>query len=355
MRLLFGTLAFALMLAVLGCSRNDSAPGKVVGRVLRHGQGIPMAMVQVYPKAEQDRSTPPVAEIPSGEDGAFSLELPPGRYWVWAKATITEGSREVRLVGQATTNPVESFSGEGTTVKIELADPSGFAEGFGPEGTGLMGRVKFAEGTQAEGATVYVYPGTQERPIGPGFVAAVDVAGDASFRMNLAIGKYTLAVRQRKSSRDYGPPEKSDRVAVRQIEIAEGGYLDVGEITPTLIDQVAWKEITSKMGSDATRIEGLILDAKNRPVEGIRVLAFKDSRLTGKPAFVSPPSGKDGRYVLPISGEGGTFFLGARSRIGGPASPGEKTGHTLGPNGLGIKVKPGDNISKINISVEEVW
>jgi hypothetical protein len=313
-----------------------------------------MAMVQVYPKAEQDRSTSPLVEIPSGEGGVFTLELPQGRYWVWAKATVEENGRETRLVGQAVPNPVEFVAGSEVAVKIEMADPSGFAENAGPSGAGVRGRVRFPQGKERT-ASVYAYPGFQERPIGPGFVAAVDLSGDGSFAINLVPGKYTIAVRQRKSGKDYGPPEKTDYVATRKIEVAQNAYFDTGELVPALIDPDMWKVVTAKLGTENTLIEGRILDAAGHTVEGIRVLAFKDGRLSGKPAFVSPPSGKDGKYSLILSPGGGTFFLGARSRLGGPASPGEKTGQERGEKGLGISVGSGEHISGIDITVEEVW
>ncbi|TAL15551.1 hypothetical protein EPN96_12360 [bacterium] len=345
-------LCLALFLAA-SCAQKPKEPAHVAGKVLRHGQGVPMAMVQFYPRADQDRSTPPVAEVPSAADGSFTLDIGPGRYWVWAKATLTEGSREIRLIGEAVPNPVEPKPGEKVFVNIELADPSGFSASTGPEGTGIRGRVVLPE--SRDGATIYVYKGMVEKPIGPGFLVAVEVADNREFRISLLHGAYTLAVRQRKSGKDYGPPESSDLVAVRRLEVSEGSYADTGEIALAQIDEKQWSKVTATMGSSTTSIEGVVVDSGSKPVEGVRILAFRDGRMTGKPAFVSPPSGKDGKFVLPLSREDGNYYLGARSKIGGPSSPGEKVGQHRGEKGSGINVKAGQKVTGLRVLVEEVW
>lgn len=343
----------AMLIFSVGCTEKSSETGRVSGRVLRHGKGVAMALVQFYPKADQDRATPPLFETPSGEGGEFYADLPPGRYWVWGKATIYEGVREIRLVGEAVPNPVEPKPGRETFLRIELADPSGFTGQAGPDGTGVKGKVKLPAGNG--GATVYVYKGTAARPIGPGFVAAREINGDGAFMVNLEPGPYTLAARLRKSGKDYGPPGKNDLVAARIITVSQSSYADAGELVLSAIDEKTWDLITSTMGASATAIEGRVVGPDMKPVEGIRVLAFVDGRMTGKPAFVSGPTGKDGKFILPLAEDGGNYFLGARSRIGGPSSPGEKVGQNRGEKGSGIRVPRGQTLKGISITVEEVW
>jgi hypothetical protein len=313
-----------------------------------------MALVQAYAKPEQDRSTPPVEEIPTGADGSFEMVVPSGRYWIWAKATLEEGGREVRLVGQAVPNPVEPVAGRGVSVKIELSDPSGFSSAAGPAGTGVRGRIAGTGGSGGERVTVYLYPGRSERPVGPGFAAAVEADGKGAFTVSAAPGLYTLAARVRGSGRDYGPPAPGDRVAVRTVVIEPGTYAEAGEIVLAPLDPAVWKAVTSSPGASAMRIAGMVRGGDGRPSAGVRVLAFRDGRMTGKPAAVSPSTGPDGRYELGVP-EAGTYFLGARSRLGGPASPGEKVGQNRGADGGGIAVRAGQSLSGIDIVVEEVW
>jgi len=346
------------LLVAGGCTAKDpgkTGQGKVSGRVLRQGRGVPLALVQAFTKAEQDRSTPAVAEIPSGEDGTFELPIAPGRYWIWARATIVEGSRELRLVGQALPNPVEVVTGGAVVVTIELGDPSGFSSTAGPPGAGVQGRVitKAAGGT-GERVTLYVYRGSVERPVGPGFAAAVDPDPEGRFSVDLEPGFYTLAARLRGSGKDYGPPARGDRVAVVSAEVTPGQYREVGELVLAPLNEGRRIEQTASMGDSQTRIEGVIRESDGSPAAGVRVLAFRDARMSGKPTAVSPISGADGRFALPLP-EGGKYFLGARSRLGGPASPGEKIGQHRGPDGGGLKIENGGALTGVEITVEEIW
>jgi hypothetical protein len=347
-----GVACLAAGLLLASCATRPPQPARVTGRVVHEGRGIPRALVQAYPKAEQDRSTPPVAEVPSGEDGAFDLRLPAGRYWIWAKATLQEGAREVRLVGAAVPNPVEPGPGGTAAVTIELANPGGFSTSAGAEGAGVRGRVGGA--APGERVSVAVYRGRSARPVGPGFAAAVEPDAAGGFKVNLAPGVYTVAVRVRTSGDDFGPPAPTDRVAVRPAEVAAAGYTDLGELRLAPIDAALWKRITASLGESATGIEGVVRDAQGRPVEGVRVLAFRDGRMAGKPVALSPATGADGAYSVRLP-EGGAFFLGARSRLGGPASPGEKVGQNRGAEGSGVVVAAGSVVKGQDIVVEEVW
>jgi hypothetical protein len=355
MRIRLTLLAILLPLLALvptGCDKPD-APASVTGRVQWQGRGIPMAWVEVYTKPEQDRSTPPVAETATDEEGRFEVTVEPGRYWVWAKATLDENGRERRLVGQAVPNPIEPKPGESAAVLITLDYPSGFASSAGPTGMGVTGRVT-ADDNPEKTINLYVYKGALERPVGPGFVATVPPAADGTFHINLAPGSYTLSARHRASGLDYGPPGPEDRVAIISFEVTDGSYLDLGAVTLETVDPEKWRETTATLGESATTISGTVLNADETPAKGLRVLAFIDSRMAGKPAAISPATGEDGHFILHLPGEG-RYFLGARSKVGGPASPGEKIGSHRGPDGDGFAVGAKERIDKVEITVEEIW
>lgn len=338
-------------LALLLAACSGGGEGRIEGRVTWQGRGIGMALVQAYPKPEQDPTTPPVAEAPSGDDGAFRLDLPPGRYWVWAKATVAEGSREARLVGEAPRNPVTVTSGGSAAADVELRDPSGFARSAGPAGTGAAGRVE--AGRPGE-VTVYAYPGSSLRPVGPGFAAAVSVGADGSFRLDLGPGTYTLAARRRATGKDFGTLAPGDEVATRTIEVQPGAYQDTGVLRMRPLDPAVWGEASRGASPTGTGAEGTVVDGRGKPVAGVRVLAFTDPRMAGKPVALSPPTGADGafRILLPA---GGAYFFGARSRLGGPAEPGERVGSFRGDDGTGVRVVGGETAGAIRIRVEEVW
>jgi hypothetical protein len=355
-------LIFAALLALVallsGCSEPD-AEATITGRVQWQGRGIPLAWVEVYTKPEQDRSIPPVAETATSEEGTFAVNLPAGRYWVWARATLEEGERELRLVGQATPNPVEPKPGGSAAVEISLEDPSGFASSSGPTGAGAVGRVDDKilgkmVGEAGKPVHLYFYEGSVKTPIGPGFVATVSTQEDATFRIDLAPGDYTLSARLHASGLDYGPPGPNDLVAVVQFSVKPLEYFDLGSLALTPLDPKKWRETTSTLGGGDTLASGVTLNADGTPAKGLWILAFTDSRMAGKPAAISPTTDERGRFVVYLP-QGGRYFLGARSKVGGPASPGEKIGTYRGPDGDGVQIGENERVEGIEITVEEIW
>ncbi|MBI5441951.1 MAG: hypothetical protein HY900_12155 [Deltaproteobacteria bacterium] len=346
--------AGAVLLAVIGggCSPSPKG-GTIEGRVIWEGKGIAAALVGAYPKAEQDPSVPPAAEAATGSDGSFRIELPPGRYWVWARATVETGGRGARLVGQARPTPLDVIAGRTIRGEVSLSDPSGFSSSAGTPGAGVMGKVEVGRGGKGK-VVVYAYPGRAERPTGPGFVAAKPTASDGSFRLDLKPGTYTVAARWRASGDDSGDLTPGDRTAAVPVEVAAGRYSDAGSLRLHPVDRTVRQHMTRGSPRTATSVLGRIHAEDGRPVNGVRILAFRDPRMAGKPLALSAPSGSDGRFSLFLPG-GGTYYLGARSRLGGPAEPGERVGAYRGETGAGLVVREGQVVGGVEISVEEVW
>ncbi|TLN23789.1 carboxypeptidase regulatory-like domain-containing protein, partial [bacterium] len=104
------------------------------------------------------------------------------------------------------------------------------------------------------------------------------------------------------------------------------------------------------------RIAGRILDPDGKPVEGIRVHAYDHVQMSERPKFVSAKTGPDGRYELNLP-EGGTYYLCARDKYGGPPKVGDLFGRfdkgTVEPSG--VTLSDGENRSDIDIAVHTVW
>lgn len=346
---LLGVLLLAGLFAA-SCAR-PGAPGRVEGGVTWEGQVVTSALVQAFLRPEQDPTTPPAGEAATGEDGRYVLELPPGRYWLWARAAVPGSGREVRLVGQAAGNPVTVPEGARVRADVALHDPSGFSRSAGPAGTGAEGEI---EGAPPGEVTVYAYPGTWERPVGPGFAAAATPDEGGRFRLDLPPGAYTLAARHRASGRDFGAPAEGDAVASAPVEVRPGAYARAGTLFLRPVDPQVLRGRVPATPPTGTSISGRIVDARGGAAAGVRVLAFTDGRMSGKPAALSTPSRSDGAFVVHVPGAG-AYFLGARSRLGGPAEPGERVGAFRGADGSGVRVAGDEERGGVTIVVEEVW
>jgi len=89
-------------------------------------------------------------------------------------------------------------------------------------------------------------------------------------------------------------------------------------------------------------------------VAGVYLFAYLDSRMVGKPTYISDPTGEDGGYRLNL-GSGGTFFLGARSAFGGPLEPGEWVGTYDTVPDHRAEIEAGRVRQLEKIEVREVW
>ena len=76
--------------------------------------------------------------------------------------------------------------------------------------------------------------------------------------------------------------------------------------------------------------------------------------MVGKPTYLSAPSDRDGRFVIYL-GDGGTYYLGARSSLGGPLEPGERVGTFDGDSRHAVAVERGQRTDVGTIQVREVW
>jgi hypothetical protein len=77
--------------------------------------------------------------------------------------------------------------------------------------------------------------------------------------------------------------------------------------------------------------------------------------MVGKPSALSAPTGRDGSYRLAVPGPG-AWYLGARSRYGGPVEPGEVMGvYEVDGQRAPLDLAPGKGPAAADIVVKEVW
>lgn len=205
-----------------------------------------------------------------------------------------------------------------------------------------------------EGAVVQVYrPGDDLR--GPALTVLGPLGPDASFSVSLAPGEYVLVARRRQSGEQTGPVRsgdvKSDPVRVtveagKPLSLAMLAYRKVGNAKESFGTEEAW----------AGGIAGRILDPEGAPVEGVRVHVYDHVQMSERPKFVSARTGPDGRYEVRLP-RGGTYYLSARDKYGGPPKVGDLYGRydqgTVEPSAV---IVPEEVMVKdIDITVHTVW
>lgn len=340
-------LALALICLSLVLTTQGGHAALVTGKAAVQTKGVAGVQVQAFPLSATDFSGAPVAtSAPTKADGLFRLELPPGDYYFLARGEGLFAFYGRNPVGVPADGLKEMNLG---LVPRNLPVP----EQTSQVATGLLGRAT-ADGKPLAGALIYVYTDltSQFKGMGLGMAGPTDAKG--VFEVELPAGTYYLLARQRNSGSAMGPLQAGDYIGyypgnplvVKEGELARVAIpmLEVPEKVERLADQLFGQ----------TSIHGRILDKKKQPVAGMRVMLYDDPQMLNRPLYVSQPTGKDGSFVLSFP-HGGTYYLVARSALGGAPGPGELYGTYDKRPDHAIVVKDGQALKGVEIQVEEMW
>lgn len=347
----------AWLLALAGCSQ-ESGSG-LSGRLLFQDRPLAQAQVEIYLRADKDRSVQPFAVGNTDAAGNYRVELPPGRYFVIGKQRGEGSDGHPRmLMADAPGNPYSVERGLTTVPAFNLRE-------MGREGglstaadSGVSGRLSTA-GQPLDRAFVYVYTETKSGLIGPSFGEAVQADRDGSFQIDLPAGRYHLVARRRAAGSRAGelaPGDLNGSYPGNPVEVRRGERLQLGDFPLSAIDPAvhARRQAQGTFAATGTMLTGKVLDPQGEPVRGVHVFAYLDSRMVGKPVHISAPSNERGEFQLHL-GEGGTYFVGARSNYGGPLEPGEWVGTYDGRPDHAVSVAKGSTQSLGPLTVREVW
>jgi hypothetical protein len=337
---------------VVGCGAK---PGSIEGRAVSRGAAVAGATVEIYLSSGRGKESPPFASAGTGVDGAFRLQLPAGSYWIWVKdLASTQGPRRL---AEYPGNPVHLTAGATLPLgDIEL-HAAGKAQEAAAPGAGVRGRLMHA-GAPAGEAAVMIYDPASTRLSGPGYIALVRTDADGRFQVDLAPGPYRFAARRRRGGALSGylqPGDLSASAPADPIVVPAGGYLDLGDLQLHEVDaaRLAAQAAGAGQGPAPTVLEGVVVGPDARPRPGQFVFVYRDEGMIGRPESMAR-TGDNGEFTLSLAG-GGKYYLGARSRHGGPRQPGEWAGKLAGTSDSGLTVLAGRRVKGLKIVQEQVW
>lgn len=204
---------------------------------------------------------------------------------------------------------------------------------------------------------VYVYKEGMDLK-GPAFADTL-TDSEGNFSISLPPGKYFIVARMRKTGEVAGPVEVGDwkSEVIGPITVKENGEIIEKNIKVfQKIGETKDIAISAPDLSKKTGIEGRILDADGKPVANARVHVYDHIQMSERPKFVSSPTGPDGRYIIYLP-KGGTYYLAARDKFGGPPKVGDLYGRydkgTIEPSG--VVVRDNEILKNIDITVHKVW
>lgn len=204
-----------------------------------------------------------------------------------------------------------------------------------------------------EGVHLYVYkPGMDL--YGPAFAMSAATSSDGRFDLELPDGNYVVVARKRAKGEETGPVVAGDnRSEFLQVTV-QGGVVALQISAPVKIgDQ---RNFSGDAGESKTGIAGQILDSDGQPVAAARVHVYDHVQMSERPKYVSEKTGPDGHYLIYLPA-GGTYYLAARDKFGGPPKLGDLYGRydqgTIEPSA--VVVKEGQLLKPVDITVTKVW
>lgn len=204
-----------------------------------------------------------------------------------------------------------------------------------------------------EGVRLYAYkPGMDL--YGPAFAISPATDRDGKFDFELPDGDYVVVARKRAKGEETGPVVAGDnRSEFMQVSV-KGGVVDLQVSAPVKIgDQ---RNFTGDVDESKTGLAGQVLDSDGQPVAAARVHVYDHVQMSERPKYVSEKTGPDGRYLIYLP-SGGTYYLAARDKFGGPPKLGDLYGRydqgTIEPSA--VVVKEGQLLKPVDITVTKVW
>lgn len=204
-----------------------------------------------------------------------------------------------------------------------------------------------------EGVRLYVYkPGMDL--YGPAFAISPATGGDGKFEFELPDGDYVVVARKRIGGEETGPVMAGDNRSEFMPVSVQGGVVDMPISAPVKIgDQ---RNFTGDVEESKTGLAGQILDSDGQPVAAARVHVYDHVQMSERPKYVSEKTGPDGQYLIYLPA-GGTYYLAARDKFGGPPKLGDLYGRydkgTIEPSA--VVVKQGQLLKPVDITVTKVW
>jgi hypothetical protein len=192
---------------------------------------------------------------------------------------------------------------------------------------------------------------------GPAFATSQASGPEGEFSLALPPGKYFLVLRKRAEGESVGPVRTGDfrSEIIGPVTVRSGDDIPLDIVAVKKVGETKSLPALSKIPAK-TGITGTVLDSDDKPVQGARVQAYQHPQMSERPKYVSESSGADGSYAL-FFPEGGTYYIAARDRFGGPPKIGELYGRyddgTIEPSA--IFVKDGEILEDVNIWVHKIW
>lgn len=338
-----------LLLTALLLLATPGLAATIEGRIVR-GEVAQAGMI-VTAHATVNPGAPVLAQTVTDRDGLYRLELPEGRYALFARQP---GAGLFAFFGR---NPVEVRAGQPLWAGLQTVPviPARIEPYDDPYAAALSGIVLF-DGKPLAGAIVTLYLDTADDLKGQGYRMSLPTATDGSFFFDgLPAADFHLIARRHADGSRVGPMRDNDEHA-----LYPGNPLRLAAGKTTQVTMTAVRKIR-ETGKDAPfsrqqglQLQGIIVDPAGRPQAGLHLFAYRDKVIGHKrPEALSPPTGADGAFRIAFPAAG-IYYIGAREKYGDSPAPGELFGMYDESADHGLQIDDTTPNTPVRIVVEPV-
>lgn len=340
---------FLLFLAALLLSAAPGAAATIEGRVVR-GDTAQAGMIVTAHNAV-DPGAPVLARATSDSDGLYRLDLPEGRYALFARHP------EAPLFAFSGRNPVEVHGEQPLwaglqTVPVVAATIAPYDD---PYAAALSGTL-LLDGRPLGGAIVTLYLDTADDLKGQGYRMSLPTGSDGSFFFDgLPEADYHLVARRHADGSRVGPMRDNDEHALypgNPLRLAAGRTT---QVTMTAVRKIRETETGVPFSRNpGLQLQGIIVDKTGKPQAGLHLFAYRDKVIGHKrPEALSPPTGADGAFRIAFPAAG-IYYIGAREKYGDSPAPGELFGMYDESADHGLQIDDTTPNTPVRIVVEPV-
>ena len=136
-----------LLLLILGCLLSACTPENesgLSGQLLFQDQPLATAQLEIYLKADKDRSVQPFAITTTDAEGRYQVSLPEGSYFVIGKKReTTDDGRTRMLMAESPANPHQVADGIASVASFNLREMGREGLPVADEKTGVSGLITY--------------------------------------------------------------------------------------------------------------------------------------------------------------------------------------------------------------------
>ncbi len=338
-----------LLLLTLLLATAPGTAATIEGRIV-HGESAQTGMI-VTAHATVDPTAPILARAVSDNDGVYRLDLPEGRYALFARHP------ETAFFAFFGRNPLEVRTDQPLWAGLQAVPvvPAAIEPYDDPYAAALSGTVLF-DGKPLAGAIVTLYLDTADDLKGQGYRMSQPTGRDGSFFFDgLPEANYHLIARRHADGSRVGPMRDGDEHA-----LYPGNPLLLAAGKTTQVTMTAVRKIR-ETGKDAPfsrqqglQLQGFIVDQAGKPQAGLHLFAYRDKVIGHKrPEAISAPTGADGAFRIAFPAAG-IYYIGAREKYGDSPAPGELFGMYEATADHGLQISSKTPHTPVRIVVEPV-